>query len=150
MQITRRFVFDSAHRVLGHGGKCAFLHGHRYIAHVTVSSEELNKLGMVVDFSVVKDKVGNWINLNWDHNILLNSADPLLNELYVPHGRSNPIYGNKDPYVFVGRNPTAEVIAESLCHMASHLLRDEGVEVIGVRIYETENCWADYSFPKEG
>src|SRR5262245_52482042 len=77
MLCTRKLEFDAGHRVLGHGGKCRHLHGHRYVAEVTCYAEELDKLGFVVDFSVIKTVVGDWIDENFDHNMILNPKDPL-------------------------------------------------------------------------
>src|SRR5436853_739224 len=104
--ITRRFEFDYGHRVLGHEGKCRHLHGHRGVAEVTVQGLELDSLGRVIDFSVLKREVGEWIDNNWDHNILLNTQDPLWQE--VPE--ESLIFANRRPFLFGNRNPTAEYI----------------------------------------
>ena len=139
--ITKRLEFDSAHRVLGHEGKCATIHGHRYAAEITVTAAGLDGIGRVVDFGVVKRVVGDWINKNWDHNLLLNSADPLwaVSDLV---GLNN----GKLPFLFEYSNPTAEVIAEKLFHVTEHLLAAE-LTVLRVRIYETPSAWADYPVP---
>lgn len=175
-KITRKLEFDAGHRILGHEGKCAHLHGHRYVAEITVSGRDLDTLGRVVDFSVVKTKVGGWIDDYWDHNILLHPQDPLLralvpdydvswaayitdlepsSELIPPavlggeptvSGLTNePIFGKRSPYVMPeGQNPTAEVMAEVLFTVAQKILGG-GLLVEHVRMYETPNCWADYS-----
>lgn len=142
---TRRFEWDAAHRVLGHEGKCRHLHGHRYVAEVAVSANQLNKLGMVIDFSVLKTVVGTWIDEMWDHNILLNEEDPILNIANEdPTPRTNErIFNGKNPFKMTG-NPTAENIAESLFNKAEHLLHDHGIRVVHVRVWETPNCYADY------
>src|ERR1017187_4200151 len=143
-QIMRRFEFDAAHRVLGHQGKCRFLHGHRYVAEVTVQAEKLNSLGMVVDFSVIKEVIGGWIESQWDHNILLNRNDPLY-PLFRDHQSINH---GKLPYVNVlsGENPTAEYIAKWLFRISESLLFDkcETLRVVHVRVWETPNTYADY------
>ena len=76
--VTRKLEWDSGHRVLNHGGKCRHLHGHRYVAEITVEATQLNDLGMVVDFSLIKERVGKWIDENWDHNFLAHPEDPIL------------------------------------------------------------------------
>jgi 6-pyruvoyltetrahydropterin/6-carboxytetrahydropterin synthase len=143
IRITRVLEWDSGHRVLGHEGKCRFLHGHRYTAEVTVAPlvEELplDNLGRVLDFSVVKELVGAWVDHNWDHNVLLHERDPLL-QVEDP----NTVFGPRSPYVMPG-NPTAENMAQILFNRAQALLRKKGIEVVNVRIYETPNCWADYN-----
>jgi len=133
--ITRRLEFDAGHRVYGHEGKCNHLHGHRYVAEITVQSRALDGIGRVVDFGVVKEKVGSWLDREWDHNVLLNVDDPLYQdrEFWAKNGRS--------PFVLIG-NPTAEVMAVYLFGVAQCLLSE--LIVSKVRIYETPNCWADY------
>lgn len=141
---TRRFEFDAGHRVLGHEGKCRHIHGHRYVAEVTVVARQLNDLGMVIDFSVLKDEVGKWIEDNWDHNFICNYADPILDA------------GNNQELIFGGRapaimdcNPTAENMAKGLFKIADMLIGHYHIKVIHVRLYETPNCFADYSQEEE-
>ena len=112
VDVTRRFEFDYAHRVLWHQGKCANLHGHRGVAEVTVSSPELDPMGMVVDFAVLKDKVGGWIDEFWDHNLLLHYLDPLAE--YVPSITGH--LPGKKPFIFDRElgNPTAENMAKQI------------------------------------
>lgn len=50
MRLTTALAFDAAHRILGHPGGCAYLHGHAYHLEVTVGAETLDRLGMVMDF----------------------------------------------------------------------------------------------------
>jgi 6-pyruvoyltetrahydropterin/6-carboxytetrahydropterin synthase len=146
VSITRRFEWDAAHRVLGHEGKCRHLHGHRYVAEVTVAAPELDSLGRVVDFSVLKEKLGEWIDTHWDHNAILHPDDPLVELLENQHLSRN----GRHPWTMNNlrglheRNPTAENIAAQLAYTASQLLMHLSLEVVHVRVYETPNCFADY------
>lgn len=141
-QIMRRFEFDAAHRVLGHQGKCRYLHGHRYVAEVTVRAEKLNSLGMIVDFAVIKEIIGGWIESQWDHNTLLNRNDP-----FYPIFRDRNLNNGKMPYVMADcENPTAEVIAKWLFKISASLLSDhDALRVVHVRVWETPSCYADYT-----
>ncbi len=147
--ITRQLQFDYGHRVLGHGGRCRHLHGHRGVAEITVQAPELNDLGMVVDFSLVKELVGGWIDKTLDHNMLLHQDDPLL-ELTkaTPKGFQSKAYievfGGRPPFVMPTGNPTAENIAQVIYQKAEELLAPRGLTVVLVRLFETPNCWADY------
>jgi len=142
MRITRRLEFDAGHRVLGHEGKCKHLHGHRYVAEISCSAKELDPLSRVIDFGVVKEFVGQWIEDNWDHNILLNALDPL-----VDFQSNHAVWQGKLPFILPpGLNPTAEVMARILLEEATALLKGQGIMVTHVRLYETPNCWADYYF----
>jgi 6-pyruvoyltetrahydropterin/6-carboxytetrahydropterin synthase len=146
--ICRKFEFDTAHRVLGHQGKCRHLHGHRYVAEVVVKAPELNDLGMVIDFAALKDKVGGWIDRTWDHNVLFHPDDPLLKPVVVEAMGSGKLPVTLEEYGGVGRrellNPTAENIARFLAFKAADLLAPDGMIVVSVKIFETPNCWAEY------
>lgn len=146
--ITRRFEFDSGHRVLGHEGKCRHLHGHRYVAEVTVTSPKLDSLGMIVDFSVLKEQVGNWINQWWDHNVILHKDDPLFKiQAMIDNSdmRDFPDVFSREPYKMAEGNPTAENMARELFNVADMLLHKHNLTVVSVRLYETPNSFADYT-----
>ena len=149
-QITRKIEFDAGHRVLGHESKCANLHGHRYVAEITVSAKKLDSISRVIDFSVIKSEVGAWIDEYWDHNMILNSKDPLVN--VYPNSIESATHHafrlcGRNPYIMPeGMNPTAECMAEVLFNQAIKILSPhKDLVVVGVRLYETPNCWADYS-----
>ena len=137
MTITRRLEWDAAHRVLRHESKCSTLHGHRYAALLTVSAPELDPCGRVIDFGVVRERVGTWIDANWDHTTLVNRAD----ENLLLFCDRDHIAGKRSPYVFEGE-PTAENIAATLLAIARALLEGTGVRVDAVTVYETPNCSA--------
>lgn len=65
--VTRRIEFDAGHRITRHESRCAHPHGHRYVAEVTVAAPELDPAGRVVDFGVMKQILGAWIDEHWDH-----------------------------------------------------------------------------------
>jgi 6-pyruvoyltetrahydropterin/6-carboxytetrahydropterin synthase len=54
MLITKKFSFDSAHKLINYKGKCQFLHGHTYLLNVTLKGNVDKKSGMVFDFSAIK------------------------------------------------------------------------------------------------
>jgi 6-pyruvoyltetrahydropterin/6-carboxytetrahydropterin synthase len=92
----------------------------------------------VIDFSVVKDRVGQWIDEHWDHTTLVNARDTALRSLCeVEHHHT----GRRAPYVFDGE-PTAENIAMRLLYKASKLLDDVRIRVVSVEVFETPNCSA--------
>lgn len=145
--ITRKFEWDAGHRVLHHEGKCRHLHGHRYVAEITVSAPALDDLGRVIDFGVLKTEIGEWIDRRWDHNMLLHSDDPLLHTGLTEDEQScnSTHLVGRDPYVFYEENPTAENIAKVLYGVAVDRMAPYGIYVHNVRIWETPNCYADYS-----
>ncbi|MEM3040537.1 MAG: 6-carboxytetrahydropterin synthase [Nitrososphaerota archaeon] len=134
---TKRIEFDYGHRVVGHSGKCANLHGHRGIVEVTCIADELDDLGMVIDFGTIKEKIARWINENWDHNLILSYDDPMLSELGIDSLRK--LHG-RDCFVMAS-NPTAEEMARYLLSVAQALLPN--VRVLKVRMWETPNSYAE-------
>jgi len=46
--------YDSAHLLRDYEGKCARLHGHRYVVQVVLQAPEVGKAGMVFDFGDLK------------------------------------------------------------------------------------------------
>ncbi len=134
---TRKIEFDAGHRVIGHSNKCKFLHGHRYVLEVTVGSEgNLDKLGMVADFGVIKTLVKGWIDNNFDHNIILSTQDKELGE-YIKSITNQNIY-------YLDSNPTAENIAMHLKeHIIPNLLLEYDFYLSKLRLYETPNCYVE-------
>lgn len=142
--VTRRFEFDYAHRVLMHESKCKFLHGHRAVLEVKIQTPELDSLGRVIDFGIIKDILGSWIDDKLDHNCLLNADDPLLRIAKEECFGFIPVFGRYDPWV-MHCNPTAENIAKELMPIFQKLITEKyaDAQVVHIRLYETPNCWAD-------
>lgn len=104
-----------AHRLVGHEGKCRFLHGHNYVFTVRLLSPYLNSMDMLMDFGDIKTFWDKWIDENWDHSLILNKADPLLAYFKKASKRSEPLAGILgDRVVEFDDNPTAERMAEFL------------------------------------
>lgn len=134
---TRRLEFDAGHRVMNHESKCATLHGHRYVVEVTATIAELDSIGRVIDFSVLKQKIGAWLDEHWDHTTILFDRDTVTIEALT----RCPQY--KPPAV-VPFNPTAENMAmHLLSEICPTLLAGTGVVVTKVKIWETPNCSAE-------
>lgn len=132
--ITRRLRFDAGHRVFGHESKCANMHGHGYEVHISARAKELDGLGRVIDFSVVKSLVNGWIDHEWDHAFIVYEADVVALSALAKVGGKIAI---------VPFNPTAENMASHLLQVAIRLLAGTGVEVTAVTVFETPNCWAE-------
>lgn len=125
------------HRVVGHEGKCRFLHGHNYRIHFTVSSDALDDIGRVVDFSVIKSQLCQWLEEHFDHKFLIWEEDDLLEQLQALSPES---------LVIVPFNPTAENIAQYLVEVVGpEQLRGYAVRLISCKIEETAKCSASYS-----
>ena len=81
----RKIKFDAGHRVVNHESKCRTLHGHEYWAHIYAKSNTgLDSLGRVIDFSVIKDRIGGWIDDHFDHNMIIWKAENIA-EYLIKH-----------------------------------------------------------------
>lgn len=56
-ELSVKATFSAAHRVRGHLGGCANLHGHNWEVEVILRGRELNETGFLVDFKDVKTVV---------------------------------------------------------------------------------------------
>jgi len=137
---TRRLEWDAMHRIPRHESKCAAFHGHRYAAELTCLAP-LDDRGRVIDFSVVKERVGGWIDDNWDHTAILQRDDP--DPAIQLLAASNAAYGR--PVYWMDVPPTAEQLAAELARVAQDLLADTGVKLVRVRIWETPNGSAEWT-----
>lgn len=124
------------HRVYGHESKCAHLHGHNYRIHFVIEAPVLDSVGRVIDFSVIKTLLCEWLEQNYDHKMLIWEKDPLLHEL-----------AKLDPggIIQVSYNPTTENIAKHLVENIAPLqLSGTGCRLIKCKIEETRKCSASY------
>lgn len=135
MKCTRKFEFDAGHRIVGHKYKCKYVHGHRFSLELTLESKELNQLGMVIDFGVVKSLVNTWIEDNLDHTLILNKSDKTLGQ-YISEYTGQKIY-------YLDQNPTAENIALHIKMDILPQLFDSNAFNFKVKVSETPNCSAE-------
>jgi 6-pyruvoyltetrahydropterin/6-carboxytetrahydropterin synthase len=129
---TRLLHFCAGHRLMDHESKCRYLHGHNYKVELTVEAEELDTVGRAIDFTVVKERIGGWIDQHWDHQTILHEDDVELQQSLQFHK------------VFrLPSNPTAEHMAQYLLHHVCPQELPLNVQAVKVRLWETENCYAD-------
>lgn len=108
-------TFSSAHNLRGYKGKCEELHGHNWKVEITVSSNKLDKIGMVMDFKYLKAKLNEVLD-KLDHKYL-----------------------NDLPY-FKKVNPTSENIAKYIYDN----LKTAVAAIKSVRVWESDNSSAAY------
>ena len=140
-QVKRYHDISCGHRVVGHEGKCRFLHGHNYRVHFVCEAEnnELDGLGRVIDFGVVKSRLCMWLEDNWDHKFIAWDNDPMIAKIVKD---KDEVF---ESFVFVDFNPTAENMAEYLVNVIAPIqLLDTGITVTEVTIEETRKCSVTY------
>ncbi len=136
VQAIRVLTFEAGHRIVNHESKCATLHGHSYAVHLFCEAAQLDDLGRVIDFGVIKEKIGSWLDRHWDHTMLLWKNDPAL-----PLIEKCPSY---KPVYICEFNPTAENLARHLLeNVCPTCLAEENVAIAKIRLYETPNCYVE-------
>jgi 6-pyruvoyltetrahydropterin/6-carboxytetrahydropterin synthase len=130
---SRYHDISCGHRVVGHEGKCRHLHGHNYRIHFDCAADELDDVGRVLDFGVIKQKLALWVEREWDHRMLLWKDDEL----------AGPLLALDPSVVLVPFNPTAENIALYLVRVVGPAeLAGTGAVLQSVRVEETRKCSA--------
>ncbi len=135
MHLAQRYHdISTGHRVVGHENKCRHLHGHNYRIHFHCAAE-LDEVGRVIDFGVIKEQLCMWLEDHWDHRMLIWQNDPMLADLQAV-----------DPSVLaVPFNPTAENMAQYLVEVIGpQQLADSGVILQKVIVEETAKCSASF------
>ena len=130
-KVTREIHFCYGHRLMEYDGKCRYLHGHNGRVEIELSAEKLDSLGMVLDFTEIKNVIQTWIDKDLDHRMILRKDDPVV-EMMQKMG---------EPYYLMDVNPTAEAIARLIFEYA----QSQGFPVTKVHLWETLHSFATYS-----
>lgn len=150
VMIEKRFSTETAHRLLKHRGKCRNLHGHSYSFDFAVGGEggPDPSSGMVVDFGDLAP-IKNWLDQYWDHAVLLNSADPLVDAFGVKNGSG---FETK-LFLFPNSDPTAENMAEFLTALWWAFQRNHRLpfttDLAFVTVFETDTACASSTWQFE-
>lgn len=129
--VVKRIEFCYGHRLVDYEGVCRHPHGHNAVAEIEIRAEALDDSAMVRDFGEIKRVVEAWVKRELDHKMILRQDDPLVEAL---HALGEPVY-------VVEANPTAECIARLLYEQ----VRDAGLPVACVTLWETPSSRATYS-----
>lgn len=114
--------FEAAHRIEGYPGKCDRLHGHSWTVEAAVVGTELDRLGMLVDFKLVKGRLRELLE-TLDHQYL-NELDAFSN----------------------GYNPTAEHLAQFVYReMAKAEFFNDNLKLKHIEVWESPHSSVIYS-----
>lgn len=161
-EVIRSHEICAGHRVVGHESKCRHLHGHNYVFHfhvapkpidgVSVKGDPLDQVGRVIDFSVVKSTLCEWLETNWDHKFLHWEEDLLIAGLVYAKCGLKTALSEQDDLDFMSSlvplpfNPTAENLAQYMVEVIGPQLLDEhGVKLVKCVIEETSKCHVGYT-----
>ena len=111
--------FSAAHSLKGYDGDCTRPHGHNWMVEVFVKCEQLDKIGIGIDFRDIKLAVKDVLK-DLDHR-------------------------NLDEHsAFKKDNPTSENIAKFLYQELGKQLNSDGLKVSKVKVSETPGAGAFY------
>lgn len=111
--------FSAAHNLRGYKGKCEELHGHNWKVEASLKAEYIDKIGMVCDFKILKEKL-NSVLKDFDHSYL-----------------------NKHKY-FKKVNPTSENVARYIYDRLSASLKGNRLAIGAVKVWENQASCASY------
>jgi 6-pyruvoyltetrahydropterin/6-carboxytetrahydropterin synthase len=115
-EISIRREFSASHQLRLQDGMLEPLHGHNWKVLVTVGSDSLDSIGVVMDFHELERRVD---------NIVMPMHNRHLNELPG----------------FARANPSAENVALLVAH---NLSLPKNIRLISVEVWETDGCSAIY------
>lgn len=119
-EIEVKAAFEAAHFIEGYAGKCARLHGHNWEVKAVVVGENLDSLGMLMDFRILKAELKKVLE-EYDHRFL--------NELEQ----------------FASENPTAENLARQIYErLKSSEIFAGAVKLKAVKVCETPGSSVTY------
>ena len=118
-EVTIKTGFAAAHQLRLYDGKYENLHGHNWTAQVTVEADELDPIGVGIDFVKLKAMVEKNLSELDYHNI--NEVPP-----------------------FDEQNPSAENIARWLFLKLKVEVNTNSTRIKRVEIFEMEGCGASY------
>jgi 6-pyruvoyltetrahydropterin/6-carboxytetrahydropterin synthase len=121
-QVSVEETFSSGHALRGYRGKCENVHGHNYRVRVTIEGPQLDSIGLLVDFTLLKQVMREIIG-RLDHQFI-NDLEP-----------------------FRTVNPSAENLAKYFYDEMKRGLKDlpAGARITGATIWETDTSHAQYS-----
>jgi 6-pyruvoyltetrahydropterin/6-carboxytetrahydropterin synthase len=167
-ETTKQIELDAAHRVTYHDSKCKNIHGHRYKVEATVRGtlfEEGSSQGMVLDFSVIKETMMQFIHDNCDHALIAWYCDPVLAimlgdisqrdmgkeaELIRTAMRFGGAFYKDSPIgnlYLTDFVPTAENLAKHWYDLIADRIRmrsNEQATLVRLRVWETPTSYCDY------
>lgn len=136
LNIMRRITFCAGHRLQGHGGKCEHFHGHNYVVEFHITGAEVDEVGRLIDFAILKTLFKGWIDDNWDHGFVLWDKDA--------NGRAAMEIVTPKKLYLLPYNPTAENMARYLLdEICPKLLKGQTVKCWKVVLWETDDAFAE-------
>lgn len=119
-ELTIMVDFEAAHCLPDYPGKCSRLHGHNWKVEVTVEGNQLNQLGMLMDFHELKQET--------------QAVIATLDHYYL-----------NDTEAFSNMNPTSENIAQYIYEkLSDRPAFNNTIQLRSVKVWESPHSAALY------
>ncbi|MDQ6991677.1 MAG: 6-carboxytetrahydropterin synthase QueD [Mariprofundaceae bacterium] len=118
-ELSIKSHFSAAHQLRDYPGDCARLHGHNWHVELFITCQDLDELGLAVDYKIMKKQLKEALR-KWDH------------------------YNLNDISPFDSINPSSENVARLLFEDMCQRLNHERLQVSRISISET--CTAKVTY----
>lgn len=119
-ELSIKTHFSAAHFLRGYEGKCENMHGHNWDVEVSVKSDVLNGIGIVIDFKEMRKALNDVLD-GLDHKVI-----------------------NDEKY-FIENNPSCENIAKYIFDTFKDMLIEyKNIQVSKVKVWETQDACVVY------
>ncbi|MBU1061281.1 MAG: 6-carboxytetrahydropterin synthase QueD [Candidatus Omnitrophica bacterium] len=118
-EILIKSDFSGAHNLKGYRGRCEELHGHNWKVEARFETDTLDKIGIAVDFKILKSRLKTILN-KLDHSYLNRTK------------------------AFKGKNPSAENIASYIFKGLKSSIKKKDLSLKSVSIWESDTSCATY------
>ena len=119
-EVSVKEHFDAAHYLVGYGGKCENVHGHRFRVVATLRGDRLDERGLVYDFAELRRHLREVVG-RLDH-VCLNDVPP-----------------------FDHINPSSENIAATVYGQLKEKLGEAPLILASIQVWESPEAWATYT-----
>ncbi|MBZ5575325.1 MAG: 6-carboxytetrahydropterin synthase QueD [Acidobacteriia bacterium] len=119
-EVTIEQTFAAGHALRNYHGKCENVHGHNYRCQVTMEGEQLDHVGLLVDFVALKKAV----------QVVIDRLDHQWLNDFPPFDVLNPSAENMAKYIYDEVNKGIDA--------------GPGVHLESVRLWETDTSVATY------
>lgn len=142
--VCKSFSLDFAHALDGYDGLCKNIHGHTYHLSVSILGkisdlEKDVKIGMVVDFSILKNIINKRIISLFDHSLVLNGTS----EKHVHY--SNELKNDFERIILLDRQPTCENLLLDFKKRIENDLRENNLLLYQIKLQETPSSYAEWN-----
>ena len=119
-EVTVSTTISASHHLINYQGKCENVHGHNYKIEATVKTDQLDDVGLALDFGILKEHLRSLTD-RFDHTDLNQAED------------------------FSKQNPSSENLARVIFNELKKSLEANAVEVVCVKVWESEGSCVSYS-----